>query len=247
MESNATRIVSSPPHAPQLRIVSRVFLSKMAHRRKHNLVQRSRRYKNSSYSRYPLVWGRLQCGNGPQMARGYISSRGSKVVTQWTIWLKNQPQRDWPGVFVEETQFEMSRLTRKTFAQTKYDATACYDRIIPNLAVLASCAHGVPKEVTVANTCTLKCATFHVRTDVGVCTEGYTHTNDAPIFGTGQGSGTLPAIWCFILSLLYHTRGGPQLYWGEQQSWRWRIGTTRQTWPCPNRSCSHANTDNEIF
>jgi hypothetical protein len=54
-------------------------------------------------------------------------------------------------VFLEELQFEMSRLTRKTVAQTNYDATACYDRIIPNLVMLASRRFGVPKETTASN------------------------------------------------------------------------------------------------
>jgi hypothetical protein len=80
----------------------------------------------------------------------------------------------------------MSRLTRKTFVQTNYDATACYDRIVPNLAV------------------PLERASCHVRTDLGMSKEKYTHTNENPIFGTGQGSGNSPAIWCFLSSLLYN-------------------------------------------
>ena len=59
-------------------------------------------------------------------------------------------------VFVEELQFELSRLTRKTVAQTNYDATACYDRIIPNLAMSASRRFGVPNEVTASNARTLE-------------------------------------------------------------------------------------------
>ncbi|KAI2501781.1 hypothetical protein MHU86_12701 [Fragilaria crotonensis] len=47
-------------------------------------------------------------------------------------------------VFLEELQLEMSRITRKTMILTNYDATACYDRIIPNLAMLASRRFGVP-------------------------------------------------------------------------------------------------------
>jgi hypothetical protein len=41
-------------------------------------------------------------------------------------------------VMIEELQLEISRASRKTFAQTNYDATLCYDRIVPNLAMLAS-------------------------------------------------------------------------------------------------------------
>jgi ribonuclease HI len=106
-------------------------------------------------------------------------------------------------VFIKELQFELSRLTRKTVAQTNYDATACYDRIIPNLAMLASRRFGVPKEVTASNARTLEQASYHVRTELGVSPVGYQHSEENPIFGTGQGSANSPAIWCFLSSLLY--------------------------------------------
>ena len=41
-------------------------------------------------------------------------------------------------VFIEELQFEISRASRKMLLQTNYDATSCYDRILPNLATLVS-------------------------------------------------------------------------------------------------------------
>ncbi len=41
-------------------------------------------------------------------------------------------------VMLEELQFEVSRAAHKVFLQLEYDATACYDRIIPNLAMVAS-------------------------------------------------------------------------------------------------------------
>ena len=118
-------------------------------------------------------------------------------------------------VFVEELQFELSRLTRKTITQTNYDATACYDRIIPNLAMLASRRFGVPTNVTASNGRTLEGASYHVRTELGVSDEGYQHSEEHPIFGTGQGSANSPAIWCFISSLLYQcydTLATPALY-----------------------------------
>jgi hypothetical protein len=37
-------------------------------------------------------------------------------------------------VMIEELQFEISQLSRRMIIQTNYDATACYDRIIPNIA-----------------------------------------------------------------------------------------------------------------
>ena len=46
-------------------------------------------------------------------------------------------------VFIEELQFEISRALRKMLAQTNYDALACYDRNIPNLAMMVSKKFGV--------------------------------------------------------------------------------------------------------
>ena len=38
---------------------------------------------------------------------------------------------------------------------------------------------------------------------MGLSEDSYTHSNEHPIFGTGQGSGNSPAIWCFLSSILY--------------------------------------------
>jgi hypothetical protein len=57
----------------------------------------------------------------------------------------SRPSRGAPDlVFFEEFQLEISRASRKTLVQTNYDATSCYDRIIPNLAALVSQKYGVP-------------------------------------------------------------------------------------------------------
>ena len=106
-------------------------------------------------------------------------------------------------VMIEELQFEISRLSRRSFVQTNYDATACYDRIIPNMAMITSRRFGVSKTVTESNVKTLHAARYHVRTDLGVSESHYSHTPEHPIYGTGQGSSNSPMIWCFISSLLF--------------------------------------------
>jgi hypothetical protein len=106
-------------------------------------------------------------------------------------------------VFIEELQLEISRFTRKTLAQTNYDAASCYDRIIPNLAMVASQTHGVPGSVTESNATTLEQAHYHIRTELGLSEESNIHCTHHPIYGTGQGSGNSPAIWCFLSSILY--------------------------------------------
>ncbi len=126
-------------------------------------------------------------------------------------------------VMIEELQFEISRLTRRMFLQTNYDATACYDRIIPNLAMLASRRFGVAKEVTQSNASTLQKAKYHVKTELGLSDSYYAHSPEWPIYGTGQGSGNSPMIWCFLSSLLfdcYDLRAHPAIYchpdWSNQ-------------------------------
>ena len=106
-------------------------------------------------------------------------------------------------VLIEELQFEISRASRKMLVQTNYDATACYDRIIPNLAMMVSKKFGVPSLTTVTNASTLQNAEYHIRTDRGVETTGYKHSEEEPIYGTGQGSGNSPMIWCFLSSVLF--------------------------------------------
>ena len=118
-------------------------------------------------------------------------------------------------VMLEELQFEISRLSRKTFLQTNYDATACYDRIIPNLATLASRRFGVDQQVALTNARTLEQARYFIRTEMGLSPTSYTHSASFPIYGTGQGSGNSPMIWCFVSSLLfqcYETRAHPAAY-----------------------------------
>jgi hypothetical protein len=110
-------------------------------------------------------------------------------------------------VLIEELQFEISRATRKAFAQTNYDATSCYDRIVPNLATLASRKFGVPTEVTALNASALQQAKYRIRTDIGLSPTGYKHSDTHPIYGTGQGSANSPAIWCFVSSLLFECYG----------------------------------------
>lgn len=106
-------------------------------------------------------------------------------------------------VLIEELQFEISRASRKTMVQTNYDAMSCYDRVIPNLAMLVSRKFGVSDKNTTTNASTLEKATYHIRTEMGVAETGYGHTPEWPIYGTGQGSGNSPMIWCFLSCVLF--------------------------------------------
>ena len=110
-------------------------------------------------------------------------------------------------VMLEELQFEISWAPRKMFLQTNYDATACYDRIILNLATVASRKYGVHEHVTMTNAKTLKHTAYHIRTEMGLSQSRFSHSERSPIHGTGQGSGNSPMIWSFLSSVLYKCYG----------------------------------------
>jgi len=107
-------------------------------------------------------------------------------------------------VFIEEFQLEISRASRKSLVQVNYDATSCYDRIKPNLAALVSQRYGVPQPVVQSNVRTLEQARYKLRTELGLSDTHYSHHHETPIYGTGQGSGNSPMIWCFLSSLLFN-------------------------------------------
>ena len=71
-------------------------------------------------------------------------------------------------VFIQELQCEISRATRKPVILTNYDATACFDRIVPNLGMLVSQKYGVAPTVTAINAATLEQAEYLIRTERGL-------------------------------------------------------------------------------
>ena len=124
-------------------------------------------------------------------------------------------------VMLEELQFEISRISRRMLIQTNYDASACYDRIIPNLAMIASQKFGVNPKVTLTNATTLQKARYHVRTDLGLSSTSFGHEPEAPIYGIGQGAGNASQTWGFISSMLldaYNERATPATYCNPDRS-----------------------------
>ena len=118
-------------------------------------------------------------------------------------------------VFIEELQLEISRASRKPLVLINYDATACYDRIIPNLGMIVSRKFGVPASVTRTNAKTLEGAHYHIRTELGLSQDCYTHSPEHPIYGTGQGSTNSSSINLFQASVLfdcYDTKAYPATY-----------------------------------
>ena len=66
-------------------------------------------------------------------------------------------------VILSELQYEISRCTRKPFAEGKGDATGCYDNIIPALTSAVSQTEGMPKTLCVLHAKTLEQAKYHLK------------------------------------------------------------------------------------
>jgi hypothetical protein len=130
-------------------------------------------------------------------------------------------------VLIEELQYEISRATRKPVIFTNYDATACYDRIVPNVGMLVSKKFGVPPSVTKFNAETLRLAEYHVRTELGLSSTGYRHSLTDTIYETGQGSANSPSIWCFLSSVMfdgYDSQASPATYFDPDRQTRVQLG-----------------------
>ena len=106
-------------------------------------------------------------------------------------------------VLIEILQNEIYRMSMKSGINFDLDATSCYDRIVINVASLSCRRMGMHKSVVMVNAKTLESAKYHLKTQLGLSADHYSHERDYPIYGTGQGSGNSPTIWCFLCSLLF--------------------------------------------
>jgi len=106
-------------------------------------------------------------------------------------------------VFIEEMQSEISRASRKSNVKFDNDAKSCYDRIMAAIASIVSRKFGMSKAVVFVMARTLEEAKYKLKTEMGVSDVFYQHCELFPIYGTGQGSGNSPAIWCVISSVLF--------------------------------------------
>jgi hypothetical protein len=75
--------------------------------------------------------------------------------------------------------------------------------MIPNLANLASQAFGMYPRVCKIQGSTLQKAKYKLKTAHRISDAKYHHTELFPIYGTGQGSGSSPALWLVTSSILF--------------------------------------------
>jgi hypothetical protein len=110
-------------------------------------------------------------------------------------------------VFVEELQNTICYLSRTTRVDQDNDATACYDRIPPNLANLVSRSNGMDPDLRTIHGATLDNMSYHLLTALGISEEAYINDTDSAVYGTGQGSTYSPPAWSQIVSKWFDAHG----------------------------------------
>ncbi|KAI2497422.1 hypothetical protein MHU86_17080 [Fragilaria crotonensis] len=100
---------------------------------------------------------------------------------------------------------DLSRLLKTNLARFDNDASACYDRIIVALGMLAARRLGMPDNAIRTHAEALQFMKYTVKTIHGISEDTYQGTPFEPLFGTGQGSGASPAVWLTLVVILLNT------------------------------------------
>ena len=82
------------------------------------------------------------------------------------------------------------------------DATWCYDRIIVSLGMIACHRLGMPSSAIRTQAESLRLMRYAIKHAYSVSEDEYQGTIFEPLFGTGQGSGSSPAIWLGLVVIL---------------------------------------------
>ena len=90
---------------------------------------------------------------------------------------------------------EQLRIMRTPSIGIDVDASACFDRQLRNLIGPLNRRSGATKEMNVCQTLTLQNMEHKVQIAQGVSAQSFHHTDETPIFGSGQGSGAGVPNW----------------------------------------------------
>ena len=108
-------------------------------------------------------------------------------------------------IMLTQLTTDLCCILKHDLARFDNDASACYDRIIVALGMLAARRCGMPKNAIRLHSEALQFMRYTVKTMYGISEANYHGTVFEPLFGTGQGSGASPAVWLSLVVLLHHT------------------------------------------
>jgi hypothetical protein len=75
------------------------------------------------------------------------------------------------------------------------DISGCFDRILPPIISLLNIRNGCPNEAVKMHAKNLHSAKYFLKTKNGISSNYYTHSQDTPVYGNGQGAGDSPSQW----------------------------------------------------
>ena len=103
---------------------------------------------------------------------------------------------------MKRATYMVFHLTRSNGGTFDNDARACYDRIVPPLALLRSHQLGMPQGPCRLLASLQSTMRYHVRVNNAMSTEYYQPTEDYRQYGSGQGFRNSPSLWTIISTLL---------------------------------------------
>jgi ribonuclease HI len=107
-----------------------------------------------------------------------------------------RPGRSTMGtIIMNELITEYNRRMRMNFYIIMTDISGCFDRIIPSIISLLNRKNGLSKQAVQMHGNTLRHAKYHLKTKFGISQSYYSHSEDTPIYGNGQGAGDSPSQW----------------------------------------------------
>jgi hypothetical protein len=108
-------------------------------------------------------------------------------------------------IMLTQLTCDLCRILKHDLARFDNDESACYDRIIVALGMLAARQYGMPRNAIRFHADALQFIKYTVKTMYGISESNYHGTAFSPLFGTGQGSGASPAVLLTLVVLLLHT------------------------------------------
>ncbi|KAI2511593.1 hypothetical protein MHU86_2847 [Fragilaria crotonensis] len=108
-------------------------------------------------------------------------------------------------IMLKQLTTDLCRILKHNLARFDNDASACYDRIIVALGMLAACRCGMPETAVQTHADSLKLMKYTVKTVHGISESNYHGSTFEPLFGTGQGSGASPSVWLTLVVVLMNT------------------------------------------
>ena len=106
------------------------------------------------------------------------------------------------ALFLARLEKDLIRQTKSNSAHVDNDATGYYDRIKTLLGMLACRRLGMSSEAVACQVDALRRMRYAIKHGGGISSADYTGTDDDPLFGIGQGSGSSPAIWLALVIIL---------------------------------------------